>query len=221
MTTRFLARLGAACIAFLALVSPGAAQRGGGTPGDFDFYVLALSWSAGFCEIDGDQKGRRQCEPGAKLGFVVHGLWPQYQRGYPSDCDGAARSPSRIALDGAKDVFPEEGLARHQWRKHGSCSGKSPTDYFTDVRRARAAIEIPKPFLSPDEPQTWSPLDIERAFAAVNPRLRTDNMAVSCRRGVLEEVLICFSKDLRGFVSCPEVNRRTCRTRDVSVPPVR
>ena len=86
------------------------------------------------------------------------------------------------------------------------------------MRRARAAIEIPKPFVNPKEAQTWTPLDIERAFAAANPRLRTDQMAVSCRRGVLEEVRICFTKDLRGFVSCPEVDRRACRTRDVAVP---
>ena len=212
-------RLAALALAFASAASPALAQRGGGTPGDFDFYVLALSWSAGYCEIDGDQKGRRQCAGGANLGFVVHGLWPQYQRGFPSDCDTS--SPSRMALQGARDVFPEEGLARHEWRKHGSCSGKSPTDYFADVRKARAAIVIPQPFLAPSQPQTWSPIDIERAFAAANPRLRPDTMAVSCRRGVLEEIRICFSKDLRSFVPCPEVDRNACRSREINVPPLR
>ena len=96
----------------------------GGQPGDFDFYVLALSWSPGFCELDGDRdRNREQCADGAGLGFVVHGLWPQNERGFPSECGPAGRTPSRIALDQAKGLFPSEGLARHQWRKHGTCSG--------------------------------------------------------------------------------------------------
>ena len=115
--------------------------------GDFDFYVLSLSWSPGFCENDGAQR-RAQCAPGAGKGFVVHGLWPQYERGFPSDCDGPV-SPSRIALAHAEGVFPDEGLARHEWRKHGRCSGRSPSDYFADVRRARESVTIPTPFAHP------------------------------------------------------------------------
>ena len=46
-------------------------------------------------------------------------------------------------------------------------------------------------------------------------------MAVDCKRGALQEIRVCFSKDLRNFVACPEVARRACRTREISVPPVR
>lgn len=208
----------AALAALLGLASSAHAQSRGGTPGDFDFYVLALSWSAGFCELEGAQKGRSQCEPGAGGGFVVHGLWPQYERGFPSDCGPAGRSPSRAAMDVAMTVYPEEGLARHQWRKHGVCSGSSPTEYFADVRRAREAITIPKPFLDAQRDQKWSPIDIERAFVAANPRLRADQIAVTCRRGVLQEVRICFEKDLRGFRACQEVDRDGCRTREIRAP---
>jgi hypothetical protein len=115
----------------------------GGPAGEFDFYVLALSWSPGFCALEGDQKNRDQCRSGSGLGFVVHGLWPQNERGYPVECGPAGRTPSRQAMDVARNVFPEEGLARHQWRKHGVCSGSSPTDYFNDVRRAREAAGMP------------------------------------------------------------------------------
>lgn len=205
-----------AALAFAA--APARAQTRGGTPGDFDFYVLALSWSAGFCELGGAEKARRQCEPGAGQGFVVHGLWPQYERGFPSDCALSSPSPSRAAMDIARRVFPEEGLARYEWRKHGTCAGTSPTDYFNDVRRAREAIVIPKPFVDAARDQKWSPIDLERAFIAANPKLRIDQMAVSCKRGVLEEVRICFEKDLRGFRSCPQVDRNGCRTREIRVP---
>jgi ribonuclease T2 len=186
-------------------------------PGEFDFYVLSLSWSPGFCESDGAQR-RAQCAPGAGKGFVVHGLWPQYEHGFPSDCDGPV-SPSRLALAHAEGLFPDEGLARHEWRKHGRCSGRSPSDYFADVRRARESVTIPSPFAHPTEAQTFAPLDIQRAFVAANPRLRPGMLAVTCRKGSLAEVRLCFSRDLREFRACPEVARQACRAGEIAVPP--
>jgi ribonuclease T2 len=220
----FLAGLALATILAQAVLGPAHAQgmRRGGNAGDFDFYVLALSWSPGFCSVGGgDDKGSGQCRAGSGQGFVVHGLWPQYDRGFPSECSPANPTPSRIALASARGVFPDDGLARYEWRKHGTCSGKSPTDYFADVRAARDRITIPQGLRQPDAEQTYAPLDLERAFAAANPGLRPDMMAVDCRGSVLEEVRICFSKDLRSFQACPEVNRRGCRTREITLPPVR
>lgn len=217
-----LKRLALGALAALAVALPALGRDGrGGTPGDFDFYVLALSWSPGFCELEGGGRAREQCEPGANLGFVVHGLWPQNERGFPSDCGPAGRSPSRIALEQAGGVFPSEGLARYQWRKHGTCSGSSPGDYFADTRRAREKIVIPEPLRRGDRDQSWTAIDLERAFVAANPGLRTDMMSVACRRGVLQEVRICFSKDLRNFRSCPDVDRSGCRARDFRVNAIR
>lgn len=193
----------------------------GGPPGVFDFYVLALSWSPGFCELDGSGRTREQCAAGAGLGFVVHGLWPQNERGYPTECGPAGRTPSRIAIQNAGGVFPSEGLARYEWRKHGTCSGKSPSEYFTQVKQAREAVIIPSQFIKPDSDQRWAPLDLERAFVAANPGLRSDMLSVSCRRGVLQEVRICFTKDLRGFRACEEIDRSGCRTRDIKVNAIR
>ena len=199
-----------------APVAQGAAPVGAPVgSGNFDFYVLALSWSAGFCEKVG--WSHDQCEPGRDLGFVVHGLWPQYERGYPSNCPGPG-NPSSIALSRADGLYPDQRLARYEWRKHGTCTGKSPSDYFADVARARAAVTIPPSFVKPAGEQTFATIDIERAFYAANPRLRPGMMTVGCRRGVLEEVRICFTKDLREFRACPEVVRRGCRSRELSVP---
>ena len=99
--------------------------------------------------------------------------------------------------------------------------GKSPSDYFEDVKRARDSIVIPENFRSPKANQTWSPIDIKRAFVAANAGLRADMIGVACSGDVLEEVRICLTKDLRGYQACPEVARRGCRTREISVPPVR
>ncbi|MDE2362171.1 MAG: ribonuclease T2 [Hyphomicrobiales bacterium] len=191
--------------------------RGASQPGDFDFYVFSLSWSAGFCETGGADKNPQQCSGGQHLGFVVHGLWPQYERGFPQDC-GGGRMPSRIALDQANGLFPDIGLARYEWRKHGTCSGKSPGDYFADVRAARAAVAVPQQFANAAGDQTMAPIDILRAFEAANPRLRPGMSAVGCRQGVLQEVRFCMTRDLRDFRPCPEVAQQTCRTRQITVP---
>lgn len=193
-------------------------NRGGSASGNFDFFVLALSWSPGFCSTGGARKAPTQCAAGRDLGFVVHGLWPQFTHGYPSDCGPVGRRPSRQALETVRDLYPDEGLARHEWSKHGTCSGKSPTDYFGDVRRARAGVTIPDELRAPHQDQTWVPIDLARAFASANPGLRPDAMAVTCKEAILEEVRICLAKDLRSFITCPEVARASCRARDMKVP---
>lgn len=200
----------------LLSIAPVSAQRRG-SPGDFDFYVLALSWSPGFCELEGDRKGRAQCDSGSGAGFVLHGLWPQYDRGFPSDC-GFGQQPSRIAMEAARGVFPDEGLARYEWRKHGTCSGLSPQAYFDAAREAKERVRIPPRFSNLRGEEQMAPLDIERAFVAANTGLRADMIGVSCRLGVLQEVRICLDKDLKGFRTCPEVGRRDCRGGDISVP---
>ena len=203
-------RLAAALAFVLAALSGAAAQDRGGRPGSFDFYVLALSWSPGFCEMEGERRGSAQCDAGRKLGFVVHGLWPQYERGYPSDCD--SRNAPRYAIEEATDLYPDQGLARHQWRKHGTCSGLDPAAYFRAVRRAREKVVIPEPLERPVQDGQTTAQNVERAFAAVNPGLRPDMMAVTCRQGALQEVRICMDRDLRGFRPCPDVDRaESCR----------
>ncbi len=196
----------------------GSGPRGAGVPGRFDFYVLALSWSPGFCATGG--RSRDQCRPGADIGFTVHGLWPQYDRGYPSDCDGAGRA-DRAALAETDGVYPDEGLARYEWRKHGTCSGLSPSAYFAAARRARDAVAIPARFADPHGDQSLAPGDVERAFLQVNPRLRPGMLAAVCRRGTLDEVRVCFTRDLAAFQACPEVVSEGCHSATLSVPAVR
>ena len=191
----------------------------------FDFYLLALSWSPSFCLINADERGasanpsKNQCAPGASSGFVLHGLWPQYEKGFPSDC--AAGQPSRTAFEQAKDLWPDEGLARYEWRKHGTCSGKGPAGYFADVRKALDKVIIPQEWNKPDHESKIKPIEMERAFVAHNPQLRPGMLAVTCQKGMVQEVRICLSKDLNSFRSCPDVVRSACRADRITIPPVR
>ncbi len=220
---RLAARLALLFGLWFASFIPANAQYGGqgGTPGSFDFYVLSLSWSPGWCTVQGDNKGSEQCRPGTGYGFVLHGLWPQYDRDFPSNCSAVDRSPTRAAMDIATKIYPEQGLARYEWRKHGTCSGLDPRAYFQAAETAKEKVVVPEAFKAPTADQTTSSIDVMRAFNAANPGLRPGMIAVTCSRGLLEEVRVCLSKDLRDFVPCPEVSRKACRSRSLTVPAVR
>lgn len=187
--------------------------------GQFDFYVLALSWSPGFCENSGSRS--RQCDTGSGLGFVTHGLWPQREQGYPSFCEPNGRFVPQAAMADAKGLFPDDNLARYQWRKHGTCTGESPSGYFRAVRQARDLVRVPDGFADLNSRSKVLPSEIERAFMNANPGLRSDMISVSCGRRIFQEVRICLAKDLRGFRQCAEVDRDGCRAGEITVPAVR
>ncbi|MGV6876134.1 ribonuclease T2 family protein [Pseudochelatococcus sp. B33] len=221
MHRHFVRALLAAVLAFAG--GPAAAQQAdrGGRPGVFDFYVLALSWSPGFCALEGRADGRNQCAAGKRRTFVVHGLWPQFERGYPRECAtgdaSLSRNPSRRAMGLAAGIFPEPGLARHQWRMHGTCSGRMPEDYFRDTARARALVTVPQALQGLRTDRRVSPDAVEKAFIAANPGLRPDMIATACQRGRLQEVRICLERDLSGFRTCAEVDRNGCRDRNITI----
>ena len=183
----------------------------------FDFYVFALSWSPGFCTLEGAEKGRDQCAPGARTRFVVHGLWPQAGADSLINCPAGQNPVPRATLDRARDLFPDEGLARYQWRKHGGCSGQAPSAWLDDVRQARGAIVVPPLFAQLQSEIRMQPEDILRAFREANPRLRAGMAAVSCPRNLFQEIRICMSRDMRDFVPCPQIVRQTCRAPAVIV----
>jgi ribonuclease T2 len=184
-----------------------------------DFYVLALSWSPTYCDSDAGRKNRVQCGTGKRFGWVVHGLWPQNERGYPQDCDSpdGMRVPDSIAR-GVMDIMPGMGLIGHEWRKHGSCSGLAMADYFALVRKAHDKIRIPSQFSSVRKPQQTSPAIIEQAFIRSNPGLTASAVAVTCDSQKVDEVRICLDTSLR-FRACPEVDQRSCKRSDLTIPP--
>lgn len=185
------------------------------TPGDFDFYVLALSWSPSYCET-ARGSDREQC--GRRLGFVVHGLWPQRERGFPLACPTREPQPSQAEISSMLDLFPTSGLARHEWRQHGTCSGLSARHYFDLMRAAVGRVSIPRT-LPVRRDGTVQPAAVETAFINANPGLTREAVAVSCGDDLLTEVRVCLDRNL-SFRPCPEIDRRACR-RDVRMPEAR
>src|SRR5438128_1999520 len=189
-------------------------------PGQFDFYVLSLSWSPSFCDAAGD-RAQRQPECGTRpYSFVVHGLWPQYEKGFPEFCQVPAPRLDRNIVSSMLDLMPAPRLIFNEWDRHGTCSGLSPNAYFENVRKARAAVKIPDAYIAPSAPLTVSPDEVEEAFVQANPGLSRDGIAVTCRSRRLGEVRICLGKDLR-FRACPDIDARACRRDELVMPPVR
>ncbi len=190
---------------------------------DFDFYVLSLSWSPSFCAENGRRgNARQQCGSGRAYGFVAHGLWPQYERGYPESCNHAQANDQvpRDVVSALSDIMPSAGLMRHEWRKHGTCAGLNQRDYFTTLRNAYQAVTIPPALRTVAAPRSADPQLIEKAFIAANPALPANAIAVTCSRNRLQEVRICMDKGLK-FRACKEVDRNACRSRSVTLPPNR
>lgn len=187
----------------------------------FDFYVLSLSWSPSYCASEGEGANRQQCDTGRPYAFVVHGLWPQFERGYPRDCPTDRPNVSNETARGLLDIMPAVGLVRHEWRMHGSCAGLSQQDYFKTLRAARERVKIPAQFNRLDSYLVVNPDDTERAFLRANQDLPATGIAVTCDRRYLREVRICMNKDL-SFRSCDEVDLNSaCRLPKVVMPPVR
>jgi ribonuclease T2 len=210
----------ALAVALSGSVAP-AQDRRQNEPGQFDFYVLALSWSPSFCEAAGERgrAPRQQCGT-RPYSFVVHGLWPQYEKGFPEYCQRDAPYVDDAVISSMLDLMPARGLVINQWKKHGTCSGLAPRAYFETVRKARAVVKIPEPYLDVKEVLSVTPDEVEEAFVAANPGLTRDAVAVTCDRRRLHEVRICMGRDF-SFRPCPGVDARACRRDKLVMPPVR
>jgi len=186
--------------------------------GQFDFYVLSLSWSPSYCAAEGDKANRYQCGKRPAYGFIVHGLWPQYEHGYPKDCrSDAPRKVPKERMNALSDLMPGYGLIIHEWRTHGMCTGLSQEAYFTTLRKAYGSVEIPAEFPRDDRDRV-RPSDIEQAFVTANPGMPADGISVDCDRKYLREVRICLTKDMR-FRPCRELERASCHATSVQMPP--
>ena len=218
-----ITRLVLALALVVALGGCGEAQdRRQNEPGQFDFYVLSLSWSPSYCAANAERPFRRpdpQCGP-RPYSFVVHGMWPQYDRGFPEFCQVPAPRLSRNIVGAMLDLMPSPRLIYHEWDRHGTCSGLSQSAYFDTIRKARAVVKIPTQYLELRSPLTVTPDEVEDAFVAANPGMTREGISLTCGGRRLDEVHICLSRTLQ-FRDCPEVERRSCRRDRLLMPPVR
>jgi ribonuclease T2 len=188
-------------------------------PGEFDYYLLSLSWSPAFCL---QSPGAAECNGPRRFGFIVHGLWPQNERGWPEHC-GEGDVPESV-VQGIADLMPARGLVFHEWSAHGTCSGLAPADFFDAVRRAYASVRLPPAFTLAGNAVEQPPESIAAAFLRANPRLPSDAVVVTCsRQGEprLREVHVCLTRNLEPRSCSADALREACRAPSVIVPPIR
>ena len=130
--------------------APGRAQQVSGTPGQFDYYLLNLSWSPEFChnvevlplsERSEKRQSNAAVECGTPHGFVLHGMWPQNFSGtWPANCSA---QPGPASYTPYLQDTPSLTLLQHEWSKHGTCSGLAPDAFFTTADKVFESVKVP------------------------------------------------------------------------------
>lgn len=195
--------------------------------GSFDYYTMVMSWSPTHCVNAEEGRDDEQCArtDGLRYGFVLHGLWPQYEKGYPEACPiGKKPFVPNDVISRMLDIMPSRGLVIHEYKLHGTCSGLDPANYYNLARRLFNSVRIPDSFKNPFETQFVSPREVEAEFLRANPWLRPDMIAVGCSGpgNRLRDIRICLTREGRGR-ACGgnEDQNKLCRTDQMYVPPVR
>ncbi|MCV6823322.1 MULTISPECIES: ribonuclease T2 [Halocynthiibacter] len=192
--------------------------------GEFHYYILSLSWSPNWCLREGDDRDSPQCEPRAdeetKLGWILHGLWPQFEEGWPQYCQTAHRPPSRADTAKMADIMGTSGLAWYQWKKHGTCAGKPSDSYFSMAREAYDSINRPEVLRKLPRTVKLPARVVEEAFLEANPQLTSDMITITCKAGQIQEARICLTKTLEPRTCGMDV-LRDCTQDDALMAPLR
>ncbi len=217
-----LVRLQAALIAILVLGASFTAEARHRShrsdAGGFDYYLLSLSVAPSFCALSPANQARAECRMLTDADYrrtplTVHGLWPN--RAYvsvnrqPQHCPGPPLTTLSPELQAQlQRLMPGgPGLARHEWERHGTCSGLSPEAYFaTLVRLAQSADAVVGGVLRDDGllGREVRVADLLAGVATRDPALARA-IVVGCRfargnagddRALIDEIRIPLSKDL-------------------------
>lgn len=150
-------------------------------PSAFDMYILAQSWQPAFCF------GKEQQYPGCRAPqsfwrshLTLHGLWPELSGSAPpSFCSGEAFDADKIerelGIDTLHQYWPDVKFSeaspqyadfwKHEWTRHGTCSGLKQIDYFTHaINLERNETLAPTPQLVQDN--VGGQVDVEKLRAA-------------------------------------------------------
>ena len=195
-------------------------RHSGQNAGTFDYYMLVLSYAPDFCAEPGGNKDPRECGKGRKVGFVVHGLWPQGETGRgPENC-GPARPVAQDIVSATLSYVPSASLIQHEWSAHGTCSGLDSAGYFALLRKARDSVKIPDELNQPGQQVRFSQADVQAKLASANQSFSQGSFRLSCYRDEnLQEVRVCLNKDLSPRACTASAGQ--CPVNTVTLQPVR
>ena len=207
----------AACSA--VQTSTAQAQEIKSPPGQFDYYVLNMSWAPAFCdamktltpaERAAASPDELQCE--TPHAFVLHGLWTQNNDGtYPGYC---AERPGPLHPERNLDMTPNIALLRHEWAKHGTCTTLSPEAFFATARQAYTSVTVPPQMKRMEHDASMQPAEILSLFYRANPAFSQGSFVLSCNNGQLTAVEACFDREVQPM-AC--VNLKSCEAETITV----
>jgi ribonuclease T2 len=207
-------------IACLCIVAGSVWGKPRNVPGAFDYYVLVLTWMPSYCRGEGRSRRDPLCDPPHAHSFLLHGLWPKFDKGWPENCFTGKRPwvPGKVIED-MRDIMPSKNLMIHEYRVHGTCSGLTPAQYFGVARELYERIKVPPRYADVDDQQVDSPVEIERAFVGANPWLKPEMISVTCRRANVVDIRVCFGRDLfPRACGSDEDQKRLCPLEKITVP---
>ena len=138
--------------------------------------AILLRWG---CRAGHRQRAMR---PATLFPFVVHGLWPQYDNGFPEYCQIPAPRLNRGIVSSMLDLMPAPRLIFNEWDRHGTCSGQSPRAHFETERKARAVVKIPTEFADLKEPLSATPHEVRGLHQGQSwPLARRDSDRLRCQ----------------------------------------
>jgi len=174
-----------------------------GRKGEFDLHILSFSWSPAFCETSAGKRSPMQCRDN-RFGWVVHGLWPQYDtpragQRWPQYC-GAVEPVPAATLRRHLCASPDPKLMQCEWAKHGSCSDfATPEQYFTAIESWRIKLVLP-------EPQSGqAAAALASTVVATNQRLglqRPHVQVETAKDGSIRELRVCLDRALVAPTAC-------------------
>jgi len=188
--------------------------------GQFDYYLLSLSWAPEFCAQPGEAEANpRECASGRNVRFVVHGLWPEAREGKAPESCGPTKPVAKGLVNGLLPYMPSPALIQYEWTTHGTCTGLTQDEYFTKVLLARSSVQIPVQISSITGTETESPSQIEAQFEGSNPASPPGAFRTACRSDAFTEIRACFDKGLKARV-CTE-SAGECTSPMVTIRPPR
>lgn len=211
-TTRTLVLLPTLAAALLCGAAEARSRKAQGSePGKFDYYALALSWSPQYCAGNGG-RDPQQCAVGRQLGFVLHGLWPQFEKGYPQNCSNDPLPDAARAK--YEKIYPSPKLIGHEWSKHGTCSGLPAEDYLAMSARLKDGLAIPAPYRKPAQPVRVTAAQFKEEFRKANPALADESVLPFCTGAgrFLREIRACYDKDGHSRTCAPDESKRAAKS---------
>ena len=183
--------------------------------GQFDYYLLSLSWAPNYCASHPSDHSS-ECRIGGHQAFVLHGLWPQASSGPPPMSCSNGSPVAAATVDHMLNFMPSRSLIQHEWQKHGTCTGLSAQDYFAQAEQAFVHVQVPQAYRSLDHGQQFNVPDVEKSFADAN-HAPLESFRVSCHAGELVSLEVCVDKNLQ-YRSCTQ-SVRECPVNQVDMRP--